>query len=89
MRFTDHILLAGQIAAALSAIAALIYGIVVYAVVKPIKAYIDHATYQIQPNSNGGNSLPDAIKAIKKVDSKIEKLSKRLDIVETHLTEFN
>ena len=51
--------------------------------------YIDKATYQIQPGSNGGNSLPDAIKAIKRVEQKIEKLSKRLDIVETHLTDPN
>ena len=89
MEFTDNILLAGQIAAAISAIGALVYGIVIYAVVRPIKAYIDHATYQIQPTSNGGNSLPDAIKAIKRVEYKIEKLSKRLDIVETHLTDPN
>ena len=89
MEFTDHILLAGQVALALSAIGGLVYTIVIYAVVKPIKNYIDKATYQIQPGSNGGNSLPDAIKAIKRVEQKIEKLSKRLDIVETHLTDPN
>jgi hypothetical protein len=87
MQFTDNILLAGQIAAAISAIGGLVYIIVIYAVVKPIKVYIDLATYQIQPTSNGGSSLPDAIKAIKRVEQKIEKLSKRIDIVETHLTD--
>lgn len=81
----NHIILAGQVAGALAAIGGLVYAIVTYAVVKPIKAYIDHATYQIQPTSNGGNSLPDAIKAIKRVEMKIQKLDKRVEFIEETL----
>ena len=86
MELTNDIILWGQLAAALSAIGGVVYVIVKYVVVNPIKNYIDKATYQIQPGSNGGNSLPDAIKAIKKVDQKIEKLSKRVEALEDTLT---
>jgi hypothetical protein len=61
-----QILVAGQIAAALIAIVSLIGLFVKWAVVKPIKAYIDTMTYAIQPQNNGGLSLTDLHK---KVDS--------------------
>ena len=85
MRFTDHILLAGQIAAALSAVGTLIYVIVIYAVVKPIKSYIDLRTHQIQTTSNGGKSLPDIALGIQRVERKIETLNKRVDTLENAL----
>ena len=56
----------GQIAAALIAILSLAGLLVKWAIVKPIKAYIDTMTYAIQPHANGGKSLPDLIE---KVDS--------------------
>ena len=59
-----QILVAGQIAAALIAIVTLIGLIVKWAVVKPIKAYIDTMTYAIQPYANGGKSLPDLINKV-------------------------
>jgi hypothetical protein len=60
------ILVAGQIAAALIAIVTLVGLFIKWAVVKPIKTYIDTMTYAIQPYANGGKSLPDLIN---KVDS--------------------
>lgn len=59
-----QILVAGQIAAALIAIVSLIGLFVKWAVVKPIKAYIDTMTYAIQPYANGGKSLPDLINKV-------------------------
>jgi len=50
---------AGAVAGALIAILTLLGMIVRYAVVIPIKAYIDKMTYAIQPLNNGGLSLTD------------------------------
>jgi len=54
----------GQIAAALLAILSLAGLLVKWAIVKPIKAYIDTMTYAIQPHANGGKSLPDLINKV-------------------------
>ena len=59
-----QILIAGQIAAALIAIVSLVGLFIKWAVVKPIKAYIDTMTYAIQPYANGGKSLPDLINKV-------------------------
>jgi predicted amidohydrolase YtcJ len=45
-----------------------------------IKEHVDHRTYPIQPNANGGKSLPDVIKSI-------EQTNKRLERVENHQIE--
>jgi len=58
------ILVAGQIATALIAIVSLVGLFIKWAVVKPIKAYIDTMTYAIQPYANGGKSLPDLINKV-------------------------
>ena len=58
------IIYAGQIAAALIAIFSLAGMLVKWAIVKPIKAYIDTMTYAIQPHANGGKSLPDLIEKV-------------------------
>ena len=58
------IIYAGQIAAALLAILSLAGLLVKWAIVKPIKAYIDTMTYAIQPHANGGKSLPDLINKV-------------------------
>lgn len=55
---------AGQAAGALIAIFSLFGLIVKYLVLRPIKAYIDHATYPIQPHANGGGSLPDLVNTV-------------------------
>ena len=59
-----QILIAGQIAAALIPILSLGGILVKWAIVKPIKAYIDTMTYAIQPYANGGKSLPDLINKV-------------------------
>jgi hypothetical protein len=58
------ILNAGAVAAALIAILTLGGILVKWAIVKPIKAYIDTMTYAIQPHANGGKSLPDLINKV-------------------------
>jgi hypothetical protein len=57
----NWLLMAGQAAGALIAILSLGGLIVKYALLKPIKAYIDQATAQIAPNANGGRSLNDLV----------------------------
>ena len=57
----------GQYAAALIAIFSLLGMFVKWVVVAPIKAYIDKMTYHIQPNSNGGKSLPDLIVTVNEI----------------------
>ena len=54
----------GQAAAAILTIVTLLGLFIKWAIVKPIKAYIDHATYPINPNANGGKSLPDLINSV-------------------------
>jgi len=68
----SSIIHAGQVAGALVAILTLGGILVKWGIVKPIKAYIDQMTYAIQPHANGGNSLPDVIKALHRVESKLE-----------------
>lgn len=75
-----------QYAAALVTIATA-FGIAIkWAVIKPIKAYIDHATYPIQKTSNGGYALPDAINSLKRIESKIDEIDVRLEQVENLVT---
>ena len=62
----DAIVNAGQIAGALIAVLTLVGMVVRYAIVIPLKTYINQMTYAIQPHANGGKSLPDLIA---KVDS--------------------
>lgn len=57
----NNLIILGQAAAALLAIVSLLSLLVKYAIVKPIKAYIDQATKQISPNANGGRSLNDLV----------------------------
>ena len=82
---TEAIIMAGQVAGALSAIGAVVFVIVKYVVVKPIQNYIDKATYPISPTANGGKSLPDVIRAIKRVEVKLEKLDDRVQVLEDTL----
>ena len=82
---TEAIIMAGQVAGALSAIGAVVFVIVKYVVVKPIQNYIDKATYPISPTANGGKSLPDVIRAIKRVETKLEKIDGRVQTLEDTL----
>lgn len=82
---TKEIIMAGQVAGALSAIGAVVFVIVKYVVVKPIQTYIDLRTHQIQPNVNGGKSLSDVALGIQRVERKVESLTKRVDSLENTL----
>lgn len=57
----DMLYTVAQIAAAIMTIAGAVGMFVKWAVVKPIKLYIDQATAQIAPNANGGRSLNDLV----------------------------
>lgn len=82
MGITADILLAGQVAAAITAIFTLIGLIVKFAIVKPIKAYIDQKTMPIQPTANGGKSLPDAINELHKINKKLGNIEIRIKKLE-------
>jgi hypothetical protein len=60
----NWLIMAGQAATAIIAILTLGGLLVKYALLKPIKAYIDQATAQIAPNANGGRSLNDLVNKV-------------------------
>ena len=76
----------GQYAAAVTAILMLGGTLVKWGIVKPIKAYIDQMTYAIQPHANGGSSLPDAIKIVNRIETKVNEIDDRLLAVEDLVT---
>ena len=65
----------GQAAASLIAVATLFGMFIKWAVVKPIKLYIDTATAQIAPDANGGRSLNDLV----------DKVDDLKDMLESHI----
>ena len=75
-----------QYAAALATIATTLGLTIKWAIVKPIKAYIDHATYPISPGANGGMSLADANKTLNRIEAKMYELDERLVQVENLVT---
>jgi len=76
----------GQYAAALSAIAVLFGMGIKWGIVKPIKTYIDQATYQIHPLSNGGRSLNDVAQTVNRIESRIGDIDYRLNAIEELVT---
>jgi len=80
------ILTAGQYAAAITAILILAGIAIKWAIVKPIKTYIDHATYPLQPFANGGKSLPDIAATVNRIEIKLTEVDDRLVAVENHVT---
>ena len=82
---TEEIIMAGQVAGALSAIGGVVFIIAKYAIVKPITNYIDARTIQIQKGQNGGRSLTDVALGVARVERKIENLAKRVETLENTL----
>jgi len=76
----------GQYAAALSAIAVLLGMFIKWAIVKPIKTYIDQATYPIHPESNGGRSLNDVAQTVNRIETRMADLDYRLNSIEELVT---
>jgi hypothetical protein len=77
---------AGQYAGALTAIALLVGMTIKWTIVKPIKAYIDTATYPIHPAANGGRSLSDVAQTVNRIESKVKDLDYRLNSIEELVT---
>jgi hypothetical protein len=76
----------GQYAGAISAIALLAGMAIKWGIVKPIKAYIDQATYPIHPNSNGGRSLSDVAQTVNRIEAKQGDIEKRVVAIEELVT---
>jgi len=81
-----NVILAGQYAAALLAILGVSGVILKWAIVKPIKTYIDVATYQIHPDANGGKSLSDVSKTVARIEAKQVCIENRLVAIEDLVT---
>ena len=54
-------------------------------IVNPLKHYIREQTHSIQPDANGGKSLPDVAKNVIEIKTKIEYLSHQVDKIEDRL----
>jgi uncharacterized oligopeptide transporter (OPT) family protein len=76
----------GQYAGAIMAILILAGTAIKWGIVKPIKAYIDQATYPIHPESNGGRSLSDVAQTVNRIESQVKDLDYRLNSIEELVT---
>ena len=76
----------GQYAAAITAILILAGIAIKWGIVKPIKTYIDQATYQIHPLSNGGRSLNDVAQTVNRIELRIGDIDYRLNAIEELVT---
>jgi hypothetical protein len=81
------ILQLGQYAGAISAIALLVGMFIKWAVVKPIKLYIDQATYPIHPAANGGKSLADVAHTVNRIEVRVGDIDYRLNSIEELVTQ--
>jgi len=61
----------GQGAGAILTIVTLLGVFIKWVIVKPIKSYIDHATYPISPGANGGLSLADSNRTLVRIETKL------------------
>jgi uncharacterized oligopeptide transporter (OPT) family protein len=76
----------GQYAGAIMAILILAGTAIKWGIVKPIKAYIDQATYPIHPESNGGRSLSDVAQTVNRIESRMSDVDSRLVAIEELVT---
>lgn len=56
-------------------------------IVAPLKRYIEQQTHPIQPNANGGKSLPDVAVAIARVETKLDNVESWLTKVDQRFIE--
>ena len=80
------ILLIAQYAAALTTIAGAVGLFIKWVVVKPIKAYIDQATYALHPDANGGKSLADVSRTVNRIEANVKDIDYRLNNIEELVT---
>ena len=86
--YADLIKELGIVAAAITAIAGLLWTVAKYGIMRPIKNYIDGATAQLKPN--GGTHLADAInRTEERVDQLVDGQQKLLDIMMNHLKDHS
>lgn len=76
----------GQYAGAITAILVLGGIAIKWAIVKPIKAYIDTATYALHPDANGGKSLADVARTVNRIEANVKDLDYRLNSIEELVT---
>lgn len=81
----ENILLAGQVAGAITAFFILGGLVIRWFVVPPLEKMIDEKTKPIQPNANGGKSLPDVAMMLGKLSAQIDAIDNRLRVVETKI----
>ena len=74
----NGVLTAGQYATATIAILTLTGLILRFLVLLPLKAYIKDLTYPIQPNANGGRSLPDVALGIEAIKLRLDGIERRV-----------
>ena len=72
------VLTAGQYATASLAILALAGVLFRFFVLMPLKQFIKDQTYPIQPNANGGKSLPDIADTVRRIDHRLESIERRV-----------
>ncbi len=77
------VLTAGQYATASLAILALAGVLFRFFVLMPLKQFIKDQTYPIQPNANGGKSLPDIADTVSRIDKRVEGIERRVMRLET------
>ena len=77
------VLTAGQYATASLAILALVGVLFRFFVLMPLKQFIKGQTYPIQPNANGGKSLPDIADTVGRIDKRLEGIERRVMRLET------
>ena len=72
------ILTAGEFAVAIGAILGVFGLFLKYLILLPIKSYIDQKTYPIQPNANGGRSLPDIALGVEAIKLRLDSIERRV-----------
>lgn len=68
----------GQVVSAILGAVTLLGLFVRFIVLLPLKAYIKEQTYPIQPNANGGKSLPDIAETVRRIDHRLESVERRV-----------
>lgn len=68
MEWYDYVIRAGALAGAIAAIGYVIGWSFNRFVILPLERFIDERTELIQPTANGGNSLPDALKILNRLE---------------------
>lgn len=72
------VLTVGDYATATIALLTLLGLVFRFVVLLPLKAYIKDQTYPIQPNANGGKSLPDIADTVRRIDHRLESIERRV-----------